>query len=49
MVIDPTNVNIFDLSHETFHEAVLLMTDQDRRFAVYEEAYTKFHDQIEEF
>lgn len=49
IVIDPNNVNVFDLSHETFHEAVTMMTDQTRRYEVYNETYQKFKKQIEEF
>jgi len=49
IVIDPTNVSLFDLWHEWFHESCALMMDQSRRYEVFEEAYTKFWDQIEEF
>lgn len=49
IVMNPNNVSVFDLWHEWFHEAVWLMTDQSRRYEVFEEAYTKFWDQIEDF
>lgn len=49
MVIDPTNVNVFDISHESFHEACNLMVDQKYKLRVFDEAYAKFKDQIDEF
>lgn len=49
IVMNPNNVSIFDLWHEWFHESCELMMDQSRRYEVFEEAYTKFQDQIEEF